>query len=636
MLPFFIFLIAAVFAFLIPGNNLLSPLKRPLLEKIILGGAVGLVLWVVQSYIFGFLGMRSLSYLYLLVNLVIFFYLFRKRFKLAKPAFGGIDRVSVLIMIVGIILNLSAVWFVGVKTADGLFFCCRGVPDTIYHLSLTSELVKSFPPQEPGMAGVGVKNYHYLSNLLSADISRIFRLNFISVQFQYMSLLTAFILGGSVLVLGTILKLNRVIVRWILIFVYGSGDIIYLLLYLRNKGFDFSVTIMDDASKLLAGPPRALSVALLFAGICLLCLFIKKRSLYAGFLAALVMGVLVGFKVYTGIFALSGFAALGLYLLIKKESKMLLVPVFALVIALFYYLPNNKDAGGLYFNGLWRFENFMQHKDLAISKLDYLRIWQQAKGNFLGVAGLEILFVIIYFVTLFGTVNLGFLQSKKSLKLLPLELNIFLISAVLVSLVAGSFFYQNTGGANTIQFLITVFIVGSIYASIALYYQTRSWPKSVKYVIFCLVFALTVARPTFEIANNFLNIASRQGFLIDNAQLASLEYIRTKTPQNAIVAVEPWMAEDEPFMYVTFLANRQFFLSGAGVLRDHGQNTKSRENIDRIIFSSSDENVVLKLLKENNINYVYVPTGRDFAAKNSKDVQKVFQNGKATIYKVQG
>ena len=634
MFPLLIFLIVSLFAFFIPGNNLLSPLKRPILEKLVLGTALGMVLWVVQSYVFGFLGMRWFSFVYILVNVVVFLYLRRKDFKIPRFGKANIDYISLLIIIFGTVLNLSAVWFIGVKTADGLYFCCRGVPDAIYHLSLTNELIKNFPPYEPGMSGVIVKNYHYLSNLLSADLARIFNLDFIKVQFEYMSLLSALLLGGSALVLGGILKLNKIITRWFLIFLYFSGDIIYLLLFLRGHGINFNVTIMDDASKLLAGPPRALSIMLLLSGICLLSIFIKKRSLYAGIMAAIVMGVLVGFKVYTGIFALSGLAGLGLYFLLKRDYKLLIVPFLALFISLFYYIPNNIGAGGLYFNGLWRFENFMQHKDLAISKLDYLRISAQQSGNFILVACLEVLFVLIYFLTLFGTVNIGLFQNKKSVKLLPLELNIFLIGALFVSLVAGSFFYQKTGGANTIQFLINVFIVGALYASVAIYYWTKSIPKTVRYIIFTLIFIFTVARPVYEISNNFSYIFSKRGFFVENGQLAAFGYIKNNTPINSIIAVEPSMAEDEPFMYVTFLTNRPIFLSGAGTLRDHGQNTKSRESAIRLIYSSIDNNLVLKTLIFNKIKYVYVSKGVDLKAKDGDFLQKVFQNEKATIYKV--
>ncbi len=632
---FFVFLIAAILAFVIPGVNLLRPLRRPCFETIVLGTTVGIALWAIQGYIFGFLHVRWLSYIYLIVNFLIFAVIFRKQFKLNKlKLFNRIDLLSTLIVIVGSILNLSAVWFMGTQTSSGLYFCCRGVPDAIYHLSLTNELIKNFPPYEPGMSGVLVKNYHYLSNLVAADIARIFNLDFIRVQFQYLNLLIALLLGCSAFVLGRILKQTKAFCRWLAIFMYGSGDILYVLLFLRGLGVNFNVTIFDDATKLLAGPPRAFSILIIFTAICLFCLWIKKRNLYTGILMAVVMGTLVGFKVYTGLFALTGLGIIGIYYLLKKDIRMIIPPLLALLIFLAYYIPNNSSAGFIYFNGLWRFENFMQHSDLAISKLDYLRIQKASEHRYLEVAIYEIVFIIIYFVFLFGTINLGFFQNKKSLKLLPKELHIFLISAILVSVVVGSFFYQSTGGANTVQFLLTVFIVASIYAALAISYWTSKLPFKTSLLVIAIVFVLTTSRSFYEVVGNFSSIYSKKGFLIENQQLEAFNFLRYRTPENSKIAVEPWMAEDEPFMYVTFLTNRQLFLSGAGVLRDHGQDTKSREVAEKTIFTSSNNVEVEDLLKKNQIEYIYLPKNYSFKSENRPYLRKVFENEAAIIFEV--
>ena len=68
-------------------------------------------------------------------------------------------------------------------------------------------------------------------------------------------------------------------------------------------------------------------------------------------------------------------------------------------------------------------------------------------------------------------------------------------------------------------------------------------------------------------------------------------------------------------------------------MRDHGQNTKSRESAIRLIYSSTDNNLVLKTLIFNKIKYVYVSKGVDLKAKDGDFLQKVFHNEKATIYK---
>src|SRR3990167_9412905 len=210
MVEFIIFILAVFVAFFIPGNLLLLPLKRTNFENIVLGTVLGIVLWSIQGYIFGFVGIRWMSYGYLTVVLILWIYYYRKiffkslNFKIPQK----IDYLSIFIIILGTFLNLSAVWYLGIKQSDGLFFCCRGVPDAIYHLSLTSQLINNFPPYEPGMSGVLLKNYHFLSNLVVADLSRVFGLDFVKVQFQFMSILLALLLGASAFILANILKLR--------------------------------------------------------------------------------------------------------------------------------------------------------------------------------------------------------------------------------------------------------------------------------------------------------------------------------------------------------------------------------------------------------------------------------------------
>lgn len=632
---FFSFIIAAFLAFYVPGSVFLYRLRLGLLANFVMGTALGIVLWSLVGFVTGYMGLRILIYPYLFLTFIIWLKLNSRSISNFSLKGIKVDILSVLIVVAGTVLNLSAVWYMGVYKPEGLFFCCRGVPDAIYQLSLTDQIIKNFPPFEPGMAGVFVKNYHFLSNLAVADLSRVFKIDFIFLQFKYINLLLAILLGTSAFVLGNLLNLKILFSRMLAIFLYGSGDIIYLLLFLRGKGFDFSVTIVDDATKLMAGPPRAFSMVIFFAGLGLIILWIKKKDLYIGALVALMMGALVGFKIYTGIFAVTGFTALGIYYFIRRDFKMSFPPICSVLVAFAYFVIVNKDAGGLNFSGMWRFENFILHPGLLISKLEYLRLESLMAKNYFVVFLLESLFVITYFLLLFGTINLGWLQNKKSLKLLPLPVNIFLISGVILSIIVGSLFVQKTGGANTVQFLISAFLVGSIYASLSIYYWVRKIKqKMIGGAVLFLILLFTLPRAVHEIWQNFTFIGTKQGILVNNEQLEALSYIAHKTPADSIILLEPWIAENEQFIYIAFLANRPLFLATAGVLRDHGQETREREDNNNTIFYSEEKKLVESLLYKNNIDYIYVPEGTNFSSYDQPFVTEVFKNSQATIYAV--
>lgn len=80
MAPFFdlsfwlyllIFLFASFFAFYIPGSISLKKLHLSSFSHIVLSLVVGMVLWGWQGFIFGLLGIRWMTYLYLFICFVL-------------------------------------------------------------------------------------------------------------------------------------------------------------------------------------------------------------------------------------------------------------------------------------------------------------------------------------------------------------------------------------------------------------------------------------------------------------------------------------------------------------------------------------------------------------------------------------
>jgi len=631
-----VFIFAWILAFFIPGDNLLKPLKLTVFERLILGTILGISIWALTGYFFGWIGARWLTYFYLVGNFLIWCKL-NLTFKLKLPSldFKKFDWTIPLIIIGGSIFNLTAVWFIATNLSGGVYFCCRGVPDAIYHLALTNQIVKNFPPFEPGASDVLVKNYHLLSDLVVVDLARIFKINIATLHFRYMSLLLALLLGSSAFVLSQILKLKTLFAKWLALFLYASGDIIYLLLFLRRDGLNFDVTILDDASKLLVGPPRAYSIILFLGGLCLFSIWIKQRKILAGFCASIIFGSLIGFKVYTGIFALVGLGFLGIYFLWKKQFKMIIPLLIALILSISLYLPTNSGAGGLKFNGFWRFENFMVHNDLKISRLEYSRLKSISEGNWATVSLYELLFIGLYFTFLFGTVNLAWIQSRNSLKLFPKELNIFLISGLFVTIILGSFFLQKTGGANTVQFIIGAFIISGIYAALAIYYWLRKIHGLIALAIVIVILFLTSARSIYEVYGNLTSISQKKGFMITRQEMDGLLYLRNKTDPNSKIMLSQWMSEDELFIYISYFSDRPMFLASGGLLRDHGFDTSIKENIVKKIMRSDNEQEVKQLLINNNINYLFFHSELPIIIRyNPQFLKKVYENEKVNIFKV--
>lgn len=641
LLYFILFIISIFLAFFIPGSILLGKTPLSLFQRAVLGTVSGMVLWAWQGFIFGYLGLRWLSFVYLAVFFVVWLLILLKKhqdfsFRLKFPK---LDWSLVIIIIFGIIIQLSSVWFNGVYSKKGLYFCCGNLYDSILHIALTDQIVKRFPPIEPGMSGTEVTNYHYWGNLVVADLIRVFKLPLIPAQYQYSTVFLSLFLGLTAVVFGQILSLGRNFIRWLVFFLYFGGDAIYLIVSFIRREINFQMSSLEDGAKFLVNPPRAFSIVIFFAGVSLLFLWLKKKNFKAGLLMSLIIGTIIGFKIYTGIFALSGLGFLGLKFLAKRDLKSISILILAFIISIIVYFPTNKNAGGLYFTRFSIFENFIVQPWMMLDRLELARLIYLNHSNWIRVIQYEAIYVLLFVLAVFGTKIIGLIQTKKSLLLLTKDLNIFFVGGIVISTILGFFFQQESGGANTFNFLVSVFIIGSVYSALACsFWQGKIKLKFFKFFFLLLIIILTVPRVLNETYLNFSKVKSGDGYTISNSELDALEYMKTKTGSDSLILVDYNNFKlDREAHYVSFLSDRPMFLSGLGdELSAHGIDFSGRKAESDIIlnFESSGLDLGNALLK-NKIDYLYLSSlGSRIATDSVYFLEPVFENKKVTILKV--
>ena len=311
------FLVAVFLAFFIPGDLLLRRLNLSLFQRIILGTIVGMVLWGWQGFVFGYLGLRFLSYLYIIILLLLWIRIYSREFLRAiinRAVFINIDWIVVVLIILGVVIQLSSVWFNGVYVKEGLFFCCGNLFDSILHTSLTNQIVKDIPPYEPGMYGEIVHNYHYWGNMIVGELIRVFHLPLIPTQNQHIMFLVSVFLGLSGVAFGQISGLGKSFYRWLVFFLYMGGDLIFLLVSFMRQEINFQMSSIEDGAKFLVNPPRAISIVILFVGLSMFLIWLKKKNFSLGLLTVFVLVSTIGFKVYTGFFVLTGLFGLLVFL----------------------------------------------------------------------------------------------------------------------------------------------------------------------------------------------------------------------------------------------------------------------------------------------------------------------------------
>lgn len=629
---FFIFSIVVFIAFFIPGDIFLKKYSFSFSQRFVLGTCLGIVMWGWQGYIFGYLNMRWLSYIYLMA----FFLLWIKSatFNIKNIYMNILRKIYspfVLIILMGSVIQLSSVWFAGVSKDNAIYFNSYSIPDNIWYIELTNEVIERVPPFEPGMFGKTIENYHYWSNLVMAETIRVFRLPLIPTISQYFPLLLSIFLGWTIIIFGQILNLKKSLVLWILFFIYFGGDFVNAIQILFTGKVDFSQQSMEDGSKFLANPPRAFALVLFFAGLNFISAFIKSKKYLLGIIAVFILGSLVGFKVYVGMFALTGLFFLMLRYVFTKEYKFSLIFLAALFLSLLIYIPINSGAGGLIYVGFWRAQDYATLPTLGLIRLELARQIFAEHGNWIRVHIYNLIFLIISTVGTFGTKIIGLFQTKNTLMLLPRELNIFLISGLIVSFILGTFFIQNSGGSNAFNFLVSVFVISSIYAGVSCWYWLGKVRSEFKYVFIAIIIVLTIPRSLNQLVENISSLNKNEGYVIGESELGALRYLNMKTEPSALILIQ------QNSTFLNFIANRKVFLYSEGVLGSHGIDVSRRVRVRNAIFNSADMSLISSNLLTNNIDYIYKMSDVNFPLykyKNKKFLNVVYEKDGIQILKV--
>ncbi len=643
--PFFwfnlvLFFVVAYLIFTIPGQFLLRKISLTLFQKLVIGTFLGLVVWGLVGEVGGFFHIRWISYIYVFLSFFLWLRFYRFQLieifnRLKNPQRTQQKKGIIALILVGSLAQLAFIWPNGLLTKEGIYFCC-GIPDTLYQLALTNELVHSFPPQEPGIYGVALKNYHFFTNIVVADMVRVFSLPLLSTFYQYFSLLITVGIGATAVVFCQLIKAKKLFISFLLFFLYFSGDIIYLFILILTRHLNLDFFFLYNASQLWISPSRALAIPIFFTGLSLLVLWISKKNIYQGILMAFVFGSLISIKTYMGIFALGGLVILGFYFLLRRGYRAL-VPLFiAGIIGLALYIPVNADAGGLIFTGFWRVENYIAQPVFNLGKFELARMVYVAHHSWLRVLSYDGIYSLLYGITIFGTLCASFFQTKRSLTLFPKELNIFLLSGIVISAFLGFFFIQKTGGSNSSQFIITIFIVLSLYAACAYSYWIPKLPSGMRPIIVIMVVVLTLPRMLISESVTIEEIINHRGFVIENQEIQALNFLKNHTPVDSLIVTdEVGLGFSATCNYISIFSKRPLFVCNGGEPGDRGVDTQSKKMISEHIFSDRNSLEVQSLLLKNSIHYIYLTAHSSLKAKeNNQFTKKVFSNNAVTILQV--
>jgi len=649
----FIFYYFSVFtAFYIPGSILLhnTNLKKSVFIPVAL--FIGMVLFAWQTYIFGYIGFRDFTYFYLMCFFIIWL---KNHFQKVHHIFNigripskircilyteiKIDITILLIIVTGVLIQLSTIWFSGIIKDGQANYCCGDPNDNFWFASVTNEIIRNIPPEEPGMKGQKIVNYHYWSNIVSAEISRVFRLPSWSVQYQFQSILISIFSGLLLIGFSELLNLGKIYIRWLLFFFYFGSDTIYWLILIIKRSLIFSMSSLEDGAGFLANMPRALGVAVFLATLCLFINWIRKPSLKVTIILALAFSSLIGIKIYLGIFALIGISAAGFVLYKTRIKNIAVLFIFTILFSLFIFLPVNSGSGGFYYTGLWRFENFVVQPALGMERLEQARVIFAADKKWHRVIPYEILFIILYFIGTFGTKLIGIFQTKASIGKFPKYLNAFFISGMTVSLILGLFFMQSVGSTNTFNFLVIVFIILSFYAALSMTFIISRLPKALSISLSLIVIFATIPRVVYRFIDNLNNYSKpNKSFILKTDYVNAVDFIIKNIPETSLIAVDSDYFNFEVGSPVfSAITNRQSYFSGKNMLKHFQVNTDEylfRDDINNKIFKNQQPHIVQKALYISGIDYLILPASLIESSNSAEFIKPVYADNSIIIAEV--
>jgi len=637
-LQFFKYAVVVWIAYFMPGDMLLKKALMPKIFRIPLAIVIGMTLFGFIGVISAYLGIRYFSSIYVIICAGIWI-IHRLKNRVARVPFS-VDKFSFVLIFIGAIAQLTTIWFTGVTVNKTATYCCGDPNDNFFYGTISREITHAIPPQYPGLTGMEFKNYHYWSNIIVGETARVFHIPVYQLQFQYSTVLIAFVVGLLLLGLCWELGLSKNFSRWLLFFFYFGGDAIYWYVAIAHSGSIFAMSSLEDGIGFLANYPRAIAVMTSIAALTLLFKLKKDFSIQLLVTTSLLFASLAITKIYIGFFWYVGLVCLALYDVVKKKSFVTMsVGLLTLLFCLPIYLSANASAGGLYYVGFWRAQNFIVQPALNLVRLDMARLIYENDHKWIQVMVFNIGFTVLYFTLIFGTKLFALLNTKKSLRTVPFEFHCLFIIPLVASAVIGFFFNQDVGESNTFNFIVSSLIYISFYTALYCASITESKKKWLVYCFTCVIILLTAPRACYKVYRNINEIIHHQGFTISSDVLDTSQFIRKTTSYDDVFLIDNRAFEmDKSGPVFSMLVDRPMFLSGESLFswqKNLSKEIDRRKLVRGMIFSNGGILQVAATLKSNKIDYLVTDNEHVFGStKSASFYEHFYENPEVLVIKV--
>lgn len=628
------FIFAAVFAFYVPGKIVLGKVAFPKLMDTSISIVVGIVLWAMQGLVFGYLHIRFMSYLYILVFVVLFI---KKKYynSLLGHDFKKLDIMSFSLIVVGVIGQVFSYITMGIQTSQGVIIAAHNNEDHIWHAALVKELIKRFPPNEPAISGVRLEDYHYLYNLVTADLIRVFHLPFFSAQFWGMYFLAPILLGIIGYYLAQSIYASKLFTRLFLFFLYFSGTAAGWIMLVMRHTFTWNLSsLINDASKFMDSPPYGYAIVIGLTGFYVLLQYRGALPKKIIMLCALLFGCLLEFKVYVGIPFLIAFGGYAVGSLVYKKITPFISFFAAGLLAVILLKSGSSSSAGLIYLPVDIPRDFINQPLLGLRDWQLRWIIFQDHHNIPRLIQYGLYMSGLYLVIQFGLQLLGLIPFPWMIKKLSFEKSFFLYAGILSSFFLGLFFYQTVGGANIWEFFLASAPFLSLLTALSLTLLLQNKQKLLQGITLGVVVLVVIPQWLMSMQGYFQQEYQMGFHGVSSAQATSFRYIATKTPTNSVVLTENQPAYSYASAANLFM-NRDTYFAGNGVRQIITPEIAKRKEIVTLVEKDTENQEIVDMLKKEHIGYIYYYGVPANGYLQNNHLHIVFANQAATIFQVQ-
>lgn len=618
-IQFWLFAVVAIIAFIvsfyIPGWLLIRKIGfESKLTETIVSCICGVSLFAALGYLFGYLHFRQATFIYLAAAL---FFSWKHRDSLTKSLqqsakeFLSLPKLTLIVVVLALVFQIYAHAGSGLLSDKGLGIYFVNSADGMLHLGYIESMTTHFPPLEPGLAGTNLTNYHFWSDLVFAELARVWRLPIVHLFFQYVPIFFIFLSIVSVIQLIRYLKgTTSTSVIALLLMTFGA-DAAFIFSQYFNGLWGATIPALDTGVSFIFNMPQVFSRMIFIASVLCFLNWDKTKNNFSLTAMTLMASSLFGFKIYYGFYFVLGFAFYTLFQLRKnifKNPQLIAAWLALTILTAAIYLPTNKAAGGLLYEPLAWPKVFLSN-----SHFDYrdwwlrMQVYEEA-DNYRNITIYNAIAILITLVSIYGSRMVGFLPSKQHFSNFPVALLLFFIPANLIFIIVGFSFFQASGGLNIYNFLIVPIFSFTVFAAFSL-----SSIKDVTYkvVALTLVLGLCLPRTILQLNEYFQTYYSqRPTEVVSNDEIELLNYLKAESPRDAVIQADPWNEYEKITPYTSYFSGRSAYLGGKTLLATHSLSVTEREQQVNDLFKDSDVERMSAMMKQLGIQYLFIT---DFA-----------------------